>query len=247
MSSSPHNQPSESGSSEPNLQFKTENIGHWTKKQEDPFAAQNRKKEAKKQKSAATRKKALPYIIIAAAIVVAGLIVWGVVALIIHLTHDPDAAYTPEIDGSSETDIIAYRGLLQEFYDQKKSEQLGNDNADGADLDTSVVPSNDPEEDKDLIQAVAQVVQNTLNTSKGKENTDAVLCAQVYFYYNNGYYQAAVDALQKIDVGKLDDTVKINLYNIAANSYYWLDDDNKSDEYYELLYSMPAERTNNDN
>ena len=243
MSNSPHNQPSESGSADPKLEFKTENIGHWTKKQEDPFAAQNRKKADQKQKNAAARKKALPYIIVAAAVIALGLIIWGIVALITHLTQDPDGTYTPELAGSSETDIVNYRNSLQEFYDRKKSEQSDGD----IDLDTSVAPSNDPEEDKDLIQAVAQVVQNTLNTSKGRENANAVLCAQVYFYYNNGYYQAAVDALQEIDVDKLDDTVKFNLYEAAANSYYWLNDDNSSDKYFDLMYSIPRGGTDDEN
>lgn len=248
MSSSPHNQPSESGSSEQNLQFKAENIGHWTKQQEDPFAAQNRKKEAKKQKSAATRKKAMPYIIIAAAVIVVGLIVWGVIALVNHLTQDPDAAYTPEISGSSEADIVEYRGLLQEFYDRKKNEQSDeSDTVDDTDLDTSIVPNNDPEEDKDLILAVAQVVQNTLDTSKGRENANAVLCAQVYFYYNNGYYQAAVDVLPQIDIDSLDNNVKSNLYEAAANSYYWLNNDIEADKYRSLLWSIPIGGMNDEN
>lgn len=233
MNSSPHNQPSESGSSDQNLQFKAENIGRWTKKQEDPFAAQNRKKADKK----ASHKKALPYIIIAAIILV-GLAVWGIIALVCHLTRDPDATYTPEIAGSSETDIINYRALLQEFYDRKKSEQT--DDSEDTSFDTSVAPSNDPEEDRELIKSINQVVQNTLDTSKGQENANAVLCAQVYFYYNNAYYQAAVDVLPRIDIDKLDNTVKSNLYEAAANSYYWLNNDIEADKYYDLMYSIPA-------
>lgn len=247
MSSSPHNQPSESGSSDPKLQFKAENIGQWTGKQEDPFAAQNRAKEAKKQKSTATFKKFRPYLIIAGIVIAVGLIVWGIIALVIHLTQDPDAVYTPEIAGSSETDIVNYRGLLQEFYDRKKSEQSSGDTSDDENFTTDITPSNDPEEDRELINAVGQVVRNTLNTSKGKENANAVLCAQVYFYYNNGYYQAAVDTLQQIDVDKLDDTVKSNLYEAAANSYYWLNDDIEADKYYDLMYSIPAGGMANEN
>lgn len=109
MSSSPHNQPSESGSSDPKLQFKAENIGQWTGKQEDPFAAQNRAKEAKKQKSTATFKKFRPYLIIAGIVIAVGLVVWGIVALVRYIQLE---------SLQREGDYVSvYSNVLQELYD----------------------------------------------------------------------------------------------------------------------------------
>ncbi len=223
-----------------NIAFKSDYIGQWAAKQEDPFAEQNRKAAEKKAAQEAARQKALPYIKIGSIVAGCIAILAIVIAIIVVAVRDPDLDYTPEIAGSSEEDIIKYRDLLQQFYNKKKDEQSDEDDLVNP-PNMGEAPSNDSQEDKGLINSVNQAVQNTLNTSSGKEHANAVLCAQAYFYYNNGYYQEVVDTIKQIDTDFLDNSVKSNVYEVAANSYYWLGDEETADTYYSLLLAMPVE------
>lgn len=238
----PQNAQSQSPQTAPNqnVAFKSDYIGQWAAKQEDPFAEQNRKAAEKKAAQEAARKKALPYIKIGSIVAGCVAVLALIVTVIVIAVRDPDLDYTPEIAGSSEEDIIEYRNLLQQLYNKKKDEQGSED--DPVNPPNMVdVPSNDSQEDKELINSVNQVVQNTLNTPSGKEHANAVLCAQAYFYYNNGYYQEVVDTIKQIDTNYLNNSVKSNVYEVAANSYYWLGDEETADTYYSLLLAMPVE------
>lgn len=224
----------------PAVAFKSDYIGQWAAKQEDPFAEQNRKAAEKKAAQEAARKKVMPYIKIGSIVAACVAVLAVIIVVIIGVVRDPDADYTPEIAGSSEEDIIEYRDLLQQFYNRKKGEQSSDEDLVNP-PNMGEAPSNSSQEDKNLINSVNQVVQNTLETFNGQDHANAVLCAQAYFYYNNGYYQEVVDTIRQINIDSLNNSIKSNIYEVAANSYYWLGDEEAADTYYDLLLAMPVE------
>lgn len=245
MSNSPQNKPTGTDAPNSKVQFTTKNIGSWKRKQENPFAEQNRKNQAKKQERNKKREKATPYVVVISAITVISLAIWGLVVIIVALSNPKDGIIVPTITGSSEEDIVSYRDQLQQFYNQKKDEQLGEDEVlYSPDLGMEMTFEIDPQVKQELLNDVEQTVQNTLNTPNGRKNANAVLCAQAYLYYNNGYYQEVVDVLQQIDLEQLSNNVKINIYEVAANSYYLLGDEESANEYYDLLFSTQAEDVN---
>lgn len=67
--------------------------------------------------------------------------------------------------------------------------------------------------------------------------------AQIYFYYGNGYYQDVIDILPQVNIEILDNKLKANIYEAAANSYALLGDEENANKYYMLLLSTPIGST----
>lgn len=218
------------------LEFRTENIGQWAARQEGLFAEQNRKDAEAKAKREQKIKRARIWVWIGCGV----LVVLALVSAVVVMTYDPKEKYAPEIAGSSQADIVDYQGILQQFYNKKKDEKTEGQDLDDKPAGTGTTPELSPELNQELMGDVNEVVQNTLGTASGKENLNAVRCAQVYFYYNNGYYQELVETAQQIDLEGIDAGVKANVYEVMANAYYALGDEENGDKYFNLVLSMPA-------
>lgn len=200
---------------QPAAQFQSSNIGSWASRQEDFFAEQNRQAEEKRQKSERTRKKVLPVAIIAGGIVAAGLIIWGIVALIIAITTEPPAPDVPTIAGGTTEDISDYSDVLQEFF-----------NKDGG----------------NNLAAVEEAVNNTLGTNNGKEYADQVRLAELYILQNNGYYAEAVDKAQAINVDNLDLNQKISFYGVLYYCNTLLGNAEAANEYMKIQYELSQQQ-----
>lgn len=208
---------SKKSNDKPEVQFTADKIGHWASKQENPFAEQNRKAAARKQREHEQAKKATPIVAIILGIAAVVAAVGGLVVLIVFLINSQPKPEVVEIAGSSAQDIADYRDILNNFYNQDPYATT-----------------------EDRIQNIENIVNGTLDSANGKDNSDAVLCAQAYLYYNNGLYQEVVNVGGRIDVGRLDDGQKANIYEAMANSYYMLGDQENADVYYSLLLSTPV-------
>lgn len=201
----------------PDVQFITSNIGRWKSSQENPFAEQNRKEQAKKQakakRNAEWRKKLSPVFIIICAILAIGLAIFGLVVVITSVTgiFGGEDYSTPEISGSSEEAIADYRDVLNKFYNRYP---------------------NASEEEK--YQEIDRVVNETLKTDSGEENSNAVKLALMGFCMENGCYQQSIDAAQSVDVDKLTTSQLRSYYNVLANCYYWIGDTAKAEEYFNV-------------
>lgn len=201
----------------PEVQFTAENIGRWASKQENPFAEQNRKAAAKRRRDNEERKKATPIvaIILGTAAVIAA--VGGLVVLIVFLINSQPKPEVVEIAGSSEQDIADYRDILSSFYNQ------------------------DPyATETDRIQNIQNIVNGTLDSESGKNNSDAVLCAQMSLYLNNGLYQQVIDIGSRINVDNLGNSLKANVYEALGNAYYMLGDQETANTYYQMLATVPV-------
>lgn len=208
---------SQSKPSKSEPEFTVKNIGKWASRQENPFADQNRKAAAKKQKANEARKKATPIVAVVAAVIATGVAIFGLVMLIIVLIDSQPRPDVIEIAGGSTQDIVDYQNILMDFYNQN--------------------PYATPEE---RVQNIQNIVNGTLGSESGKNNSDAVLYAQLYVYVNEGLYQEIVDVGEKINVDKLNDELKSNVYNAMTNAYYALGDQEKANIYRDLLIMMPV-------
>lgn len=242
MSNSPQNKPAANNSSQPDIEFTTSNIGRWASKQENPFAEQNRKTAAKKRARAEKRQKARPIAVIAVSAVAIAAAIWGLVVLIIHLINRPveldPETYTPEIAGGTMEDVNDYREILQSFYNERKKTTINNESND-----SNSGNATQEEQDK-LYQDIDKVVQNTLNSSSGKEHTNAVILAQITFCAANGCYQQGIDAAQQINADQLTQEQRSIYYNVLANCYLWSGDEDKAEEYFNMS-SYESEDENN--
>lgn len=196
-------------------EFTTKNIGHWASRQENYFAEQNRKAEEKRKKSERTRKKVLPIIFIVGGIIAAGLIIWGIVALIVALNTPEPGPDTPTIAGGTSEDVNGYRDILQEFFDRD-----GGNN----------------------IAAVEEAVNNTLETESGKEYADQVRLAELYILQNNGYYAEAIEKAQNVNTDNLDLSQKITFYGVLYYCNTLLGNIEAANEYMKIQYDLSQEQ-----
>ncbi len=193
-------------------QFKAENIGSWAAQQEDYFAEQNRKAEEKRKKSEQTRKKVLPVVFIVGGIIAAGLIIWGIVALIMALTYKPEPEI-PSIAGGSGADIGDYKNVLQEFFNKNNGD----------------------------IGAVDNAVNDVLDTDEGREYADQIKMAQASFLLANEYYEEAAAVAGQVDPNSLSTEQKSMLYALLAAIYAKLGDFERANYYDELMYETNLE------
>lgn len=198
----------------PTTQFKAENIGSWAAQQEDYFAEQNRKAEEKRKKSEQTRKKVLPVVFIVGGIIAAGLIIWGIVALIMALTTKPEVD-APTISGGTSEDVNSYRDILQDFFNK------GGTNG---------------------VQAVEDAVNDTLNTESGREFENQVKLAEIIVLQNNGFYDEAIEKSKNIDMEKLDLDQKISFYGVLYYCSTMLGDNKAANDYFMKQYELSMEQ-----
>lgn len=195
--------------------FKTKDIGKWKSKQENPFAAQNRQAAAKEQQKARERQKIAPLWIALGSIIVTGLAIFGLAALIITLTRPPED--TPPINGESAQDVISYRDILQNFYNQ----------SDGT-----------TEEKR---AQVSQLVENTLNTNDGKRYADQVKLAEAIFYSNNNLPDEAIKVAEGLDPNQFNLEQKLDYYNVLYYSYALKGNYEKAQEYTKIVYQLSGD------
>lgn len=210
--------PKKSTDNKVETEFTTENIGRWASKQENPFAAQNRRTAAKKQKQNEARKKATPYVAAIAGVIASVVAIIGLIFIIIALVNrelEPDG--TPTIAGGTAEDIVDYREILQNFYNNSSSTQ------------------------EEKVQEVNDFVQDTLSTSNGREYEREVKIAQAAMYMNNGLYFDAINTLDGVSADGLGLDQQQMYYNILYYCYACLGNYDKADEYTNTLYEIISE------
>ncbi len=192
--------------------FRSENIGKWAARQENPFAEQNRKTAARKKKQKENIRKARPYIFtvgIVAVIVVAAVL--GIM-LIASIINRPSAEI-PNIAGSTFEDVTNYKDLLHKIY------QENNDNPESID------------------EAVAE----TLKTSEGKEFENEVRLAQMLFYQDNNQADKVNEIGDMIQPDQLSIESQLRYYNSLYYGAKSDGDESKANEYLNIIYDIANE------
>lgn len=209
----PQNAQSQSPQTAPNqnVAFKSDYIGQWAAKQEDPFAEQNRKAAEKKAAQEAARKKALPYIKIGSIVAGCVAVLAVIITVIVVIVNQPKPEI-PTIAGGSSEDVSDYTGILQNAYDQDKN-----------------------------LDDIDKIVEDTLNTDSGREYEAQVRLAEMVFYFDNDLYQQLVDTGRKIDPMSLQPDQRLRYYNYMRYGYSVLNDNDKANEYMDLVFELSNE------
>ena len=215
MSDSPLDKKNDS--EKPEIQFTTENIGRWASKQENPFAKQNRERQAKRRERDKKREKAAPFIVMFGSALVIGVALWGLVMLIVGLINRPE----PEaiaIAGGTTQDMVDYRDKLQNLFNQNVS---GNSD--------------------DKLKEIQEAVDDTLSTTNGRRNENAVKIAQMLFLSSNWYYDEIEQIAETINPGELTLEQKSNYYDVLFAKAQSEGDYEKADELFEIVYQLSQE------
>lgn len=217
-----------------NVQFKTEDIGRWASRQEDPFAEQNRKTAAKKQERNRKRQKVAPIFIIIASAILSIAAVVGLVFLIIHLVSDPlPENITPGSTGATEVGQSAqdvYNKYLESFYNKNQGEN-------GEDKGSIENPSE--EAINGALNAVEDYFNNrTDSVSEESKRIDLVII-EMGIYAKNDQPEKVIEAGKKVDAGNMSDEQKAPYWGMLMNACFNLNNMEAAQHYLELLNQFP--------
>lgn len=189
--------------SETKVQFKSDNIGRWVSKQENPFAEQNRKTQAKKQKQAEQRKKSAPFVVAVVGVLAVAAGVCGLVFLVISLINDrPTLPDDLALGSAGATEI---QDEAQSIYDDSLANSSGQ---------------NDEERMKDALEAAKNFFNSkkSLATDEATKNDLDVL--EMQLYSDNDQLQAVIDMGESLDFDAMGEEQRGQCYSMLLNAAY---------------------------
>lgn len=200
------------------VQFKSDNIGRWASKQENPFAEQNRKTAAKKQQQAEQRKKAAPFVVVVVSIVAVVAAVCGLVFLIIALINSrptlPDDL-TMGSDGAAEISNEA-----QSVYDE-------------------YLASSEGQSDEERLQGALEAAKKFFNSKKGLTTNESVKTdlqvLEMQLYNNNAQPQAIIDMSADLNFDAMNEEQRGQCYSMLLNAAVDTDNTELSQYYMEKI------------
>lgn len=218
---------SSSSESNPNVAFKSDYIGQWAAKQDDPFAEQNRKVAAEKAAKDAARKKVMPYIkigsIAAGCVAVLAVIITVIVVI---ATPKPITTLTPE-------ESTSFQEEAQKIFDRHTQN-----------IDLSNTENLTDREKEDIEKALEEVGKYYERQADRAENNEAqaqVTMEEMSFYLWNNQPEAALKASEKISIEGLTSDTLSNFYGMMQSTYYVLGDMEQSERYFNLMVETIGE------
>lgn len=188
--------------------FKSDYIGQWAAKQEDPFAEQNRKAAEKKAAKEAARKKAMPYIKIGSIVAGCVAILAVIITVIVVIINQPKPE-VPTIAGGTMEDITDYKDKLQEIYDKDNN-----------------------------MSDVEDAIEDAMDTDNGREYANQLKLSQMMFYINQNIYDEAINIGETVEVEQLELLQQANFYALMAISCASIGDNAAADKYNSLAYEV---------
>ncbi len=208
-------------SANPNVAFKSDYIGQWAAKQEDPFAEQNRKAAEKKAAQEAARKKAIPYVKIGS--IVAGCVAVIIVAIVIIINITKPAPL-PEVTPEESATMTEEAQKIFDKYTQ------------GINLDDA---ENLTEKEKEDIQKAVDEVGKYYEQQADRTEDNSVVIQltmdEMMLYLWNNQPEAALKASERIDPNIMDTEEKISFYSLMGNIYDGFGDNTQAEYYYDLM------------
>jgi len=204
--------------------FTTDKIQH-TKatKPREYFDEQNRKTAERKKQDNKNRK---TIIIIGAAIIgVLALIaiIWWVVIKVSE-PKGPTGQVIPTITSDSNEEVNKVQEYLQNVYNDYNAEDSNDTNNNSAKLD-----------------AANEAAEEILASGSNSQYASQIILAQIKFYFSNGYYDEIIANADKVNVDDLAPEQKLSYYNCLALTYQNQGNQEKSDEYFNLLFAISTE------
>lgn len=191
-----------------NVAFKSDYIGQWAAKQEDPFAEQNRKAAEQAAAKEAARKKAMPYIKIGSIVAGCVAVLAVIITVIVVIVNQPKPEI-PTIAGGTIEDITNYKDKLQEIYEQDNN-----------------------------MAAVEDAVEDAMNTDNGREYINQLKLSQMMFYIDQDIYDEAINIGGTVEVEQLELLQQANFYALMAISCAAIGDYSSANEYNGRAYEV---------
>lgn len=216
------------------LGFRTENIGKWKEKQENPFAEQNRKAAEEKKKRDAAHAKTMPY-------VKGGLIALGcmlsialvVVAIILFTRPKPlPEDITPGSVGAAEITDDAQK-VFDNFVNKIGNVAIG----------VNGEPKLSDEEMQKALEAVSDYFEQQNNRIEDESKKINLVIVEMQFYARKGQPSAVLRAAEGYDVGMMTDTQALQFLGLLMDAAFGVGDVDLANEYVTLFdsYSQDEE------
>lgn len=213
----------EAQQSNPNVAFKSDYIGQWAAKQDDPFAEQNRKAAEKKAAEEAARKKVLPYIKIGSIVAGCVAVIAIIVAVVIIVSKK-----TPISEVTAE-DSAVFQEEAQEIFDKYTT---------GIDTSADNKDNLTEQEKEDIDRAIEEVGKYYESQANRAENNSAVVqiaLDEMMFYLWNDQPEAAIAAADKLQTDTMTFEQQTGYYSLLQSAYYTIGNYERADYFYELM------------
>ena len=232
MSNSPQQAKPDLDKTDPKVQFKTENIGSWASKQENPFAKQNRERQAKKQERDQKRQKVAPFFVTFASAAVIGVALWGLVMLVVGLINgQPKLPEDITLGSEGATEI---QNVAQGLFNQHLKQDNGKDFPDE-------VVSEFPDDTTGAVSAVNEYFEQQEKLAENETQKNNLVILQMSVFNNNSQYDALLLAAEKANPDMMSDMQKGMYYTMLFNTYSNIGDEKRVQETLEKLDQLPIE------
>lgn len=191
--------------------FKSEYIGQWAAKQENPFAEQNRKAAEKKAAQEATRKKAMPYIKIGS-IAAACIAVLAVIIAIIVIINQP--APLPDDITLGSSGAAEVTESAQKVFDNYVN-KLGDKT-----VETDEGPALTDEEMQGAIDAVSNYFQQQSNRTEDISTKINLVLIEMEFYGYKGQPEAIIKAAEGFNIDDMTPSQARQFLGILMGASY---------------------------
>lgn len=238
MSNSPQQAKSNLDKTDPKVQFKTENIGSWASRQENPFAKQNRERQTKKQERDKKRQKVAPFFVTFASAAVIGVALWGLVMLVVGLVRDNTL---PADITLGSTGALELQDKAQALFNQhvKKPTSTGDSSSEGnSDGNDATTPQPSEEEVDAAIGAVNDFYNQWSETTNDELKKAELMLLEMETFYNNAQMGALVEASKKANYEVLNTAQKSQYYGMLVNASNALGDVPTANMYLELMKEL---------
>lgn len=214
-----------------NVAFKSDYIGQWTAKQENPFAEQNRKAADKKAAQEASRKKAMPYIKIGS--IIAGCITVVAVAAIIFINVTRPKPLpediTPGSDGAAEITNDAQK-VFDKFVDK-----LGDKTTE-----TDEGPELTDEEMQGALDAVADYFEQQNNRTEDITTKVNLVLIEMQFYGYKGQPEAIIKAAEGFNIDDMTTSQAQQFLGMLMDASFGVGDNEAGEKYAQQFSSLFA-------
>lgn len=205
-----------------NVAFKSDYIGQWAAKQDNPFAEQNRKAAEKKAAQDAARKKALPFVKIGAiaAAVIAVIIV--VVVVIIQANQLPPLPDDITIGSEGAAEVTDSAQKIFDDYVNKLGDKTE---------ETVEGPALTEEEMQGAIEAVSDYFQQQSNRTEDMNTKVNLALIEMQFYGYKGQPTAIIKAAEGFDIKDMTTLQAQQYLGMLMNAAYSIGDTEAGNRY----------------
>lgn len=207
--------------------FKSDYIGQWAAKQDDPFAEQNRKAAEKKAAQEAARKKAMPYVKIGSITAACVAVIIIAVVIIVNITKPKPL---PEV---TTEESAAMTEEAQKIFD-KHTQNINLD-------DTENLTEKEKEDIQKAVEEVGKYYEQQAERAQDNTVIAQVIMEEMSFYLWNNQPEAALNASEKFQTEGLDSTQLSNFYGMMQELYLVLGDEEQAERYLQLMIDVIGE------